>query len=61
VLFRIIPGRFLLLLANLSYIKFNIEGRYPEEKMEFYQTATVKYATDWLGKINKFYLWLSRQ
>ncbi len=46
-------------LATIN--KFNIEGRYPEEKMEFYQTATVKYATDWLGKINKFYLWLSRQ
>lgn len=41
--------------------KFNIEGRYPEEKMEFYQTVTAKYAADWLEKINKFYLWLSKQ
>lgn len=41
--------------------KFNIEGRYPEEKMEFYKTATPKYADEWLGKINKFYLWLSKQ
>jgi HEPN domain-containing protein len=41
--------------------KFNIEGRYPEEKMEFYKIATAKYAADWLEKINRFYLWLSKQ
>ena len=41
--------------------KFNIEGRYPEEKMEFYKIATARYAVDWMKKINKFYLWLSKQ
>jgi HEPN domain-containing protein len=41
--------------------KFNIAGRYPEEKMEFHKTATAKYAGDWLKKINAFYLWLSKQ
>jgi len=41
--------------------KFNIEGRYPEEKSEFYHLATKKYAGEWLEKIKKFYLWLSKQ
>jgi len=41
--------------------RFNIEGRYPEEKLEFYEIATAKYTAEWLDKINKFYLWLSKQ
>lgn len=41
--------------------KFNIEGRYPEEKLEFHQEITQKYAAEWLKKINAFYLWLSKQ
>jgi len=41
--------------------KFNIEGRYPEEKMEFYKVATAKYTADWLKKINQFYIWLLKQ
>jgi HEPN domain-containing protein len=41
--------------------KFNIEGRYPEEKMEFYKVATAKYTADWIKKINQFYLWLSKR
>lgn len=40
---------------------FNIEGRYPEEKLEFHKKATKKFAEEWLEKINKFYLWLSKQ
>lgn len=40
---------------------FNIEGRYPEEKLEFYQSITKDFATEKLKKINEFYLWLSKQ
>jgi HEPN domain-containing protein len=40
--------------------KFNIEGRYPEEKLQFYQSVTLDYAKDWLEKINELYLWLSK-
>lgn len=46
-------------LASVN--KFNIQGRYPEEKMEFHKTATAKYAAAWLGKINKFYSWLTKR
>jgi HEPN domain-containing protein len=38
---------------------FNIEGRYPEDKMEFYQSVKPEYSIEWLKKINDFYLWLS--
>ena len=37
---------------------FNIEGRYPEEKMEFHQKITCIYAKKWLKIINELYLWL---
>jgi len=40
---------------------FNIEGRYPEEKLEFYKNITKSFASEKLKKINEFYIWLSKQ
>lgn len=40
---------------------FNIEGRYPEEKLEFYKSITKDFAAKKLKEINEFYLWLSKQ
>ncbi|MCG2690404.1 HEPN domain-containing protein [Candidatus Parcubacteria bacterium] len=40
---------------------FNIAGRYPEEKLEFYKIATKEFATNQLKEINQFYLWLLKQ
>ena len=40
---------------------FNIEGRYPEEKLEFYKSITKDFATKKLKEISEFYLWLLKQ
>ena len=40
---------------------FNIAGRYPEEKLEFYKTVKKDFAFEKLKEINEFYLWLSKQ
>lgn len=40
---------------------FNIEGRYPEERLEFYHQITRKFALEQLKKIEEFYLWLLKQ
>lgn len=39
---------------------FNIAGRYPEEKLEFYKRVNKNMAGEWLAKIGKIYLWLSK-
>jgi len=39
---------------------YNIEGRYPEEKLEFHRRATKQLVQKELKRIHDFYLWLSR-
>jgi len=43
-----------LLLAN----SFNIEARYPEEKLEFYKSCTKEYCLENIQKIKEMFLWL---
>jgi hypothetical protein len=40
---------------------FNIEARYPEEKLKFYKICTKKFAEKNLNKIKETYLWLKSQ
>ncbi len=65
----------LLKLAQLSDIKldkeqqlfleivnnFNIEGRYPEIKNEFYKTANKEFTNIHYSKIKEYYHWLKSQ
>ena len=39
---------------------YNIEGRYPEEKLEFHKKITRTVAQKQLAAITDFYLWLSK-
>jgi len=43
-----------LLLAN----SFNIEARYPEEKLKFYKSCTKEYCLENIQKIKEMFLWL---
>lgn len=38
---------------------FNIQGRYPDYKLEFYKRCDAKYAKEQLSKIKEFYIWFS--
>ena len=38
---------------------FNIQARYPDYKLEFYQRCNEEYTNDYLSKIKEFYIWLS--
>ncbi len=40
---------------------YNIEGRYPEEKLEFHKKITRAVAKNQLEAITDFYLWLSKR
>lgn len=40
---------------------FNIEARYPDEKMTFYEKCDKKYAENYLNKTKVFYKWLKDQ
>ena len=46
------------MLAEIN--EFNIEGRYPEEKLDFHRRINKAVADEWLQKINKIFLWLSK-
>lgn len=62
----------LVKLAELSLVKltndqkifldevndFNLEARYPDYKMEFYNRCTKDYASEYFDKIKEFYKWL---
>lgn len=37
---------------------FNIEARYPDEKLGFYRIATKKFAEENLNKIKQEFLWI---
>ena len=39
---------------------FNVEGRYHEEKLEFHRRVTKAFAREWLMKITKLHVWLSK-
>ena len=41
------------LLNNVN--DFNMEARYPEQKLEFYKLCTKKYTENYIEKINKLY------
>ncbi len=40
---------------------FNIEARYPEDKLKFYKVCTKEFADEHLTKIKDLYLWLKSQ
>lgn len=40
---------------------YNIEARYDDEKMSFYQKATGGYTRAWHQKCNEIFLWLEKQ
>lgn len=40
---------------------FNIEARYPEDKLKFYKICTKEFADENLTKIKDLYLWLKSQ
>jgi HEPN domain-containing protein len=46
-------------LADIA--NFDIEGRYPDYKLEFYKLCTKEFTTEHLEKIRTFYLWLLSQ
>lgn len=46
-----------LLLAN----SFNIEARYPEEKLKFYKTCTKEFCLENINKIKELFLWFKSQ
>lgn len=46
-------------LRNIT--KFNISGRYQEEKLEFYKKCNKEYTQQYLKIIKKLYLWLKKQ
>jgi len=62
----------LVKLAELSLVKltndqkifldevndFNLEARYPDYKMEFYNRCTKDYTSQYFNKIKEFYKWL---
>ena len=39
---------------------FNIEARYPEQKLAFYKLCTKEFASEKLNKIKEYYGWLRR-
>lgn len=41
------------LLNNIN--GFNLEARYPEQKLEFYKLCTKEYTEKYIEKINKLY------
>lgn len=41
--------------------EFNIEARYPDEKMTFYKKCDKEYAEIYLNKTKVFYKWLKSQ
>lgn len=41
--------------------RFNIAGRYPDEKFEFYKICTQEYASEYLKKIKEFYRWMLKK
>ncbi len=43
----------LSLLAEVN--EFNIEARYPEQKLQFYKLCTKKYAENYIKEIDKLY------
>jgi HEPN domain-containing protein len=43
-----------LIIAN----SFNIEARYPEEKLSFYKTCTKEFALENIQKIKEMFSWL---
>ncbi len=46
-------------LANIAH--FDIQGRYPDYKFEFYKLCTKEFTTEHFEKIRTFYLWLLSQ
>jgi HEPN domain-containing protein len=40
---------------------FNLEARYPDYKMEFYQRCTLEYCKHYFLKIKEFFEWLKSQ
>lgn len=40
---------------------FNIEARYPDEKLSFYKKCTSEFTTTNISKIKELYLWLKSQ
>lgn len=45
----------------ISVNTFNIEARYPEEKLSFYKWCTEEFTLDNIYKIKEIYLWLRSQ
>ena len=45
----------------ISVNTFNIEARYPEEKLSFYKKCTKEFALDNIYKIKELYSWLIYQ
>lgn len=41
--------------------QFNIEGRYPDYKFEFYKKCTPAFTMNYFTKIKEFYQWLLQQ
>lgn len=41
--------------------EFNIEARYPEDKLELYQRATADYTATWHNHCEELYLWLTQK
>ena len=41
--------------------RFNIAGRYPDEKFEFYKLCTKEYTENYLKKIEEFYQWMLKK
>ena len=47
------------LLAEMN--EFNIETRYPDEKMSFYKDCTEDYTSKYLEHTRRIYKWLTKQ
>ncbi len=41
--------------------RFNIEARYPDQKMEFHKTCDKKFAEQYILKIKELYKWLLKE
>ena len=42
----------------IQVTRFNLEARYPEEKLKFYQLCTKEFAEEYFQFIKDFYQWL---
>ncbi len=45
----------------VSITPFNIQARYPDQKLQFYKRCTKEFTTIWFNKIAEFYRWLLSQ